>query len=326
MTETEARLLRNLEHNFGPAVMDSIRDQDVTDVMLNPDGRLWIQKHGEMVQAGEIDRARAMQIVSLVGSSLNVTVREEAPIVRGVVPVYGHRFEGMIPPAVDAPAFAIRKKAVRVFSLEDYVSHGIMTEAVYRAVDDAIVNYRNMLVIGGTGSGKTTLVNGIIERMSRLRAQDRLAIIEDAAELQSQSPNVVFLRSSLHVSTRHLVEACMRLNPTRILFGEVINGAALDLLKSWNTGHPGGLSTIHANSAEGGLFRLQSLISEVSVTPMHELIGEAVDLCIFIKSQGKSRRITQVAKVDRYDGERKRYALKYVHNDDARSEAYRGFE
>ncbi|MDR2744419.1 MAG: P-type conjugative transfer ATPase TrbB [Desulfovibrio sp.] len=315
MTETEIRLLKNLEFNFGRFVMTAVKDPDVTDIMLNPDGRLWTQAGGEMTHVGEIDRARAMQIVSLVGSSMDVTVREESPIVRGVVPVYGHRFEGMIPPAVDAPAFAIRKKAVRVFPLEEYVSQGIMPEAVYRAIDEAIVGYKNMLVIGGTGSGKTTLVNAIIERMARLCNQDRLAIIEDAAELQSQSPNVIFLRSSLHITARHLVEACMRLNPTRILFGEVINGAALDLLKSWNTGHPGGLSTIHANSAEGGLFRLQSLISEVSVTPMHELIGEAVDLCIFITARGKSRRITQVAKVDRYDSVLKRYELEYVHNE-----------
>jgi type IV secretion system protein VirB11 len=317
MTEAEVRLIKSLEHNFGSLVLDAFRDPDVTDIMLNPDSRLWLQRDGEMNHVGELDRAQAGLIISLVGSSLGLTVKAEAPIVRGILPVYGHRFEGMIPPAVDSPAFAIRKKAVRVFPLEEYVAQGIMPECVFRAIDEAIIGRGNMLVIGGTNSGKTTLVNGIIERIARLCEQDRLAIIEDAAELQSKSPNVIFLRSSLFVATRQLVEACMRLNPTRILFGEVINGAALDLLKSWNTGHPGGLSTIHANSAEGGLFRLQSLISEVSVSPMHELIGEAVDTCIFIKAKGKSRRITQLAKVDRYDGERKRYVLDYVHNEEA---------
>jgi type IV secretion system protein VirB11 len=314
MTETETRLIKSLEHNFGPLVLEAFRDPDVTDIMLNHDSRLWVQREGQKSLIGQIDRAQAQHIISLVGSSMNMTVKEDVPIVRGIVPVYGHRFEGMIPPIVDAPIFAIRKKAVRIFLMEEYVAQGIMTENVYRAIDDAIINRGNMLVIGGTNSGKTTLVNAIIERMFRLCAQDRLVIIEDAAELQSGSPNVVFLRSSLAINVQRLVEACMRLNPDRILFGEVINGAALDLLKSWNTGHPGGLSTIHANSAEGGLFRMQALISEVSVTPMHDLIGEAVDLCIFIQAAGKSRRITQVAKVLGYNSNDKRYNLEYIHN------------
>jgi type IV secretion system protein VirB11 len=312
VTETEVRLIKSLEHNFGPVILDAFRDPDVTDIMLNSDGRLWVQRAGVKSQAGEVNRAQAQLIIALVGSSMDLTVREEAPIVRGVVPVYGHRFEGMIPPIVDAPSFAVRKKASRIFTLEEYVAQGVMPENVSKAIDDAIIDHRNMLVIGGTGSGKTTLVNAVIERMSRLCGQDRLVIIEDAAELQAGSPNVLFLRSSLFVSARHLVEACMRLNPDRILFGEVINGAALDLLKSWNTGHPGGLSTIHANSALGGLYRMQALISEVSVTPMHELIGEAVDMCIYIQA-GKSRRITQVAKVLGYDSTLKRYDIQYIH-------------
>jgi type IV secretion system protein VirB11 len=316
VTESEARLIKGLEHNFGDLVLDAFRDPDVTDIMLNQDGKLWVQRQGEKSSVGVITSELARLIISQVGRSMNLTVREEAPIVRGVVPVYGHRFEGMIPPIVDAPSFAIRKKAVKVFSIDEYVAADIMPESVRDAIDEAILAYKNMLVIGGTGSGKTTLVNAVIERMAQLCNQDRLAIIEDAAELQSKSPNVILLRSSLFISARMLVESCMRLNPDRILFGEVINGAALDLLKSWNTGHPGGLSTIHANSALGGLFRMQALISEVSVTPMHELIGEAVDICIFIRAKGKSRRITQLAKVHSYNANEKRYELEYIHNEE----------
>jgi type IV secretion system protein VirB11 len=317
VTESEARLIRSLKHNFGDLVLSAFLDPDVTDIMLNPDGKLWIQRQGETRPVGVVDAEEAYLIISRVGSSMKLTVREDAPIVRGVVPVYGHRFEGMISPVVDAPSFAIRKKAIKVFSIEEYVAADIMPESVRDAIDDAILAYKNMLVVGGTGSGKTTLVNAIIERMALLCNQDRLAIIEDAAELQSKSPNVIFLRSSLFISARKLVESCMRLNPDRILFGEVINGAALDLLKAWNTGHPGGLSTIHANSALGGLFRMQALISEVSVTPMHELIGEAVDVCIFIRAKGKSRRITQCAKIDSYNANEKRYEIEYVHNEEA---------
>jgi type IV secretion system protein VirB11 len=199
-------------------------------------------------------------------------------------------------------------------TLDDWVAGGSITHDMARLLRALVTSKTAFLISGGTGSGKTTLLNAVIERMSRLCNQDRLVIIEDASELQSSSPNVLFLRSSLFVDARHLVEACMRLNPDRILFGEVINGAALDLLKSWNTGHPGGLSTIHANSALGGLFRMQALISEVSVTPMHELIGEAVDLCIFIQA-GKTRRITQVAEVHGYDNNLKRYDIKYIHNE-----------
>ncbi|MDR3362118.1 MAG: P-type conjugative transfer ATPase TrbB [Desulfovibrio sp.] len=317
MTESELRLIKTLEHNMGPLVLGAFQDPDVTDIMLNHDSRLWVKRYGVMRHVGDIDRAYAQIIVSLLGTSVGLTVREEAPIVRGILPVYGHRFEGLVPPVVDAPSFAIRKKATKVFTLEDYVEQGVMTESVYRVIDDVILQYQNMLVIGGTGSGKTTLVNAVIERMSRLCGQDRLAIIEDAAELQSKSPNILFLRSSLHVPTVKLLESCMRLNPTRILFGEVINGAALDLLKSWNTGHPGGLSTIHANSAVGGLYRLELLISEASVSPMHKLIGEAVDFCVFIKAKGNSRRITQVAKINKYNSIENRYEFEYIHNEEA---------
>ena len=292
------RLLANLEHNLGPVIMQSLCDPDVVEIMLNPDGNLWIEKLGQdMQQVSSLPPAQVRLIISLVASGLETVVTTENPIVEGELPLDGSRFEGLLPPVVSGPSFTIRKKASRVFSLEDYVAAGILNTECLVAIHTALVKRKNILVVGGTGSGKTTLVNALIHALSDLCPDDRLLILEDTMELQSRSKNAVFFRTSDFVGMSRLVKVTMRYRPDRIIVGEVRDGAALDLLKAWNTGHPGGIATVHANSATEGLDRLEELIAEATPAPKQKLIGKSVGLVIFIERAPGGRRVSEILEV-----------------------------
>src|SRR5690606_20638793 len=200
------------------------------------------------------------------------------------------------------PTFTIRKKALHVFTLADYVEKEIMTPGQMEAIASGVRNRRNILVVGGTGTGKTTLTNAIIRHMVDVSPQDRLAIIEDTGELQCTADNAVTMRAVEHVDMTRLLKATMRLRPDRIIVGEVRDGAALALLKAWNTGHPGGVATIHANSAPAGLIRLEQLIAEATQAPMTTLIAEAIDLIVSIERTATGRRVKEVVTVEGHDG------------------------
>lgn len=310
------RIIKNLEHSLGPQIMAALSDDEIVEVMLNPDTTLWFERMGKgMEQAGHMDAMQSRIVLNVMASAKDTTVTAENPVVEGELPIDGSRFEGLLPPVVANPCFTIRKKAKTVFTLEQYVASGIMSPQVQSIIEDAVLSRRNILVVGGTGSGKTTLVNGVIDALSRLCPEDRLVIIEDTSELQSSSKNTVFLRATAYVTIQQLVRATMRLRPDRILVGEVRGGEALDLLKSWNTGHPGGVATVHANSASGGLIRLEQLIAEASVSPMQTLIGEAVNLVVYIeRAPGIGRIIKEVIKVNGFDPLKQQYELEEVYH------------
>ncbi|HBT97264.1 MAG TPA: P-type conjugative transfer ATPase TrbB, partial [Desulfobulbaceae bacterium] len=233
------RLLANLEHNLGPVVMTALRDPDVVEIILNSDGKLWIEKLGhKMEEAGRMEAAQGRLVISLIASALETVVTVASPIVEGELPLDGSRFEGSLPPVCAAPSFAIRKKASRVFPLESYVEQGIMPAELLPELNNALTKHENILVVGGTGSGKTTFVNALIRSLSELCPDDRLVILEDTRELQSLSANTQFYRTSDEVDMTRLLRMTMRIRPDRILIGEVRDGAALALLKAWNTGHP----------------------------------------------------------------------------------------
>jgi type IV secretion system protein TrbB len=216
------------------------------------------------------------------------------------LPIGGHRFEGLLAPVVGAPVFAIRKRAARVFSLESYVRDKIMTECQASVIRNAVENRMNIVVAGGTGTGKTTLANAVIGEIARLTPDHRLVILEDTAEIQCTAENAVALHTTDVVDMGRLLKSTMRLRPDRIIVGEVRDGAALTLLKAWNTGHPGGVATIHANNALSALTRLEQLTAEVSQNPMPEIIGEAVDLVISIGRTSKGRRVEDLLLVEGY--------------------------
>ncbi len=302
---SDPRLLESLEHNCGNVIMDALRDPEVIEIMLNPDGKLWAERYGsDQTCIGEISEAQAQLILSLVASALNVTVNAVNPVVEGAFPLDGSRFEGTYPPIVTKPSFSLRKKAAKILTFNDYLKGGVITEEVVPLLRAAIAERKNIMVVGGTSSGKTTFVNAVINELYSLCPDDRLLILEDTPELQSKSPNSVFFLTSelAGISMRSLTKICMRYAPKRILVGEVRDSAALELLKLWNTGHPGGIGTFHADGAEEALERLEELVEEAGNGEKRRLIGRAVDMVVFMeKTQNNVRRLSQIIRVHRFN-------------------------
>jgi type IV secretion system protein VirB11 len=237
-----------------------------------------------------------------VASHIRLEAHADNPIVSAELPETGERFEGLLPPVSTAPCFSIRKPAVKIHTLRDYVADRILSSALADVLAKAVIERRNILVAGGTSSGKTTLANAFLAEMAKL--DERVILIEDTRELQCAAPDCVALRTKQGVvSLAALVRSTLRLRPDRIIVGEVRGGEALDMLKAWNTGHPGGIATVHANSARAALYRIEQLVQEnVAIVP-RRLIAEAIDLVVFIQGRGVARRIETVAELKGLDGE-----------------------
>ena len=302
--ERELRIKEKLRRELGSDICKLLQEPDVVEVMLNPDGRLWVERLGaEMMPIGTMLPWQAEALMATIASTLRTNMTRENPILEGELPLDGSRFEGLIPPVVTAPCFTIRRKALSIYSLERYVADGIMTDAQRVLICTAIDEHQNIVVCGGTGTGKTTLTNAIIDYMASHWPDERLVIIEDTAEIQCRSENAVILRTADGVDMLRLLKATMRLRPTRILVGEVRGAEALALVKAWNTGHPGGVCTCHANDTHAALVRLESLIAEATLAPMQKVIAEAVNVVVSIAKTTAGRRVTDVATVSGYAGD-----------------------
>ncbi|MFT9073225.1 MAG: P-type conjugative transfer ATPase TrbB [Gluconobacter potus] len=297
-SEAVARGTRMLRTALGSAIAAHLDDPSIVEVMLNPDGRLWIDRlAGGMEDTGtRIVPADAERIIRLVAHHVGVEVHPASPRVSAELPGSGERFEGLVPPVVAAPCFAIRRPAVAVFSLDDYVAAGIMTAAQAEFLRLGVAERKNILVAGGTSTGKTTLVNALLAEIAQ--TGDRVVLIEDTRELQCAAPNLVALRTrDGAASLSDLVRSSLRLRPDRIPIGEVRGAEALDLLKAWGTGHPGGVGTLHAGSAIGALRRLEQLIQEAVVTVPRALIAETIDVIAVLSGRGSARRLAELATV-----------------------------
>lgn len=303
-TEKHRRISEKLQRELGPVIVGLLSEPTVIEIMLNPDGTLWVERLGQgMDQFGTMASANAEALISTVASTLRAEITRDNPILECELPLDGSRFEALIPPVVAAPVFTIRRRALKVFTLADYVDQGVMTEPQRELICAGIQRRQNFLIVGGTATGKTTLANAVIDQISQVAPDHRLVIIEDTAEIQCSAMNTVMLRSADKVDMTRLLKATMRLRPDRICVGEVRGPEALALLKAWNTGHPGGVSTVHANDARAGLIRLEQLIAEVSQNPMPQLIGEAVDWIVSIeRTQSGDRRVREVLSVGGHDG------------------------
>ena len=301
-SEALTRGARMLRTALGADVAAWLEDPAVIEVMLNPDGRLWVDRLSEgLTETGvELSTADGERIVRLVAHHVGAEVHAGSPRVSAELPGTGERFEGLLPPVVAAPVFAIRKPAVAVFTLEDYVRAGIMPDDAAAALCGAITSRANILVAGGTSTGKTTLTNALLAEVAK--SSDRVVLIEDTRELQCLTPNLVALRTKDGVaSLSDLVRSSLRLRPDRIPIGEVRGAEALDLLKAWGTGHPGGIGTIHAGSALGALRRLEQLIQEAVVTVPRAMIAETINLIAVLSGRGSARRLSELARVEGLD-------------------------
>jgi type IV secretion system protein VirB11 len=298
------RRTRMLRTAMGPHIAKALEDRDIVEILLNPDGSLWFDRlsSGRAPSGLSILPSDAERIIRLVATHVRAEVHHNAPILSAELPETGERFEGVLPPVVRAPSFAIRKRASNVITLGEYVADRILTDAQANVLRQAVRDRKNILIAGGTSTGKTTLVNALLQIIAE--TGDRTILIEDTVELQCLAKDHVALRTrSGVISMRELVRSTLRLRPDRIVVGEVRGGEALDLLKAWGTGHPGGIATIHAGSALGALTRLEQLILEVTVTPPRSLIAESIDLIVFIAGRGGARHIEAIDRVVGLDGD-----------------------
>jgi type IV secretion system protein TrbB len=292
-----------LRRQLGPQLLAAISDPKITDIIINEDGRAWFEAHGKGLYAAGFSVAESQResLIGTVAAALGGVADADHPIVEGELPIERIRFEGMMPPVVRRPCFAMRKPAQVLYMLDDYVRDAIITEHQAETFRDAIDRRENILIGGGTGSGKTTLAGALInETVARSDPNERYVIIEDTLEIQCRAQNVVQLRTAEAADLGRLVRATMRLRPDRIVIGEVRGGEALALLKAWLTGHPGGVTTIHANSARSALTRLSSLVQEAGVPPQPELIAETIKLITFITRTPAGRRVTELLRVEDY--------------------------
>jgi P-type conjugative transfer ATPase TrbB len=311
--EARGRGARMLRTALGGAIAEWLADPAIIEVMLNPDGRLWVDR----LAVGIIDSgillsaADGERIIRLVAHHVGAEVHGGAPRVSAELPEGGERFEGLLPPVVSAPTFAIRKPAVAVFTLGDYVAAGIMAMGAAEALRRGVADRLNILVAGGTGTGKTTLANALLVEVAK--TSDRVVLIEDTRELQCAAPNLVAMRTKDGVATlSDLVRSSLRLRPDRIPIGEVRGAEALDLLKAWGTGHPGGIGTIHAGSAIGALRRMEQLIQEAVITVPRALLAETIDLVAVLVRDGGGRRLAELARVEGLDPATGDYRLKIL--------------
>lgn len=298
-SEAISRGSRMLRTALGPAIAGYLDDAQIVEVMLNPDGRLWIDRLSEGLCATDdcLSAADGERIIRLVAHHVGAEVHAGSPRVSAELPETGERFEGLLPPVVTAPTFAIRKPAVAVFTLDDYVATKIMSGAQAATLRTSVAERHNILVAGGTSTGKTTLTNALLAEVAK--TDDRVVLIEDTRELQCAAPNLVALRTKDNVaSLSDLVRSSLRLRPDRIPIGEVRGSEALDLLKAWGTGHPGGIGTIHAGTALGALRRMEQLIQEAVVTVPRALIAETIDLVAVLSGRGSARRLSELARVE----------------------------
>ena len=304
---TNERQLEKLRRDFGEVFLAALADPETVEIMLNPDGTLWEERLGEAPkQIGSMTQAKAESVLRTIAACVQTTITREKPTIECELPLDGSRFAGQIPPVVPAPAFAVRKRASRVFTLDQYVQAKILTPEQKEYLCKAIRDHRNVLVTGSAGSGKTTFVNSMIGEATAQYPAERLIIIEDTGELQCAAANYVQYHTSPERTMTDLVRTSLRMRPDRILVGEVRGPEALDLLMAWNTGHEGGIATVHANNAEAGLSRLVTLVSMHANAPrsIEALVGEAVDVLVHIerKEGGAGRIVREVLAVKKWDG------------------------
>ena len=333
--DQQSRLDAKLRRELGEIVLAALADERTEDIVLNPDSKLWVKRQGEgFRRIGEMPPAQAQTAMGTIAAQRGTVINYDRPILETELPLDGSRFEGIIPPVTSRPVFAIRQRPRRIFTLEDYERGRILSNqadplnrlrrrgnflASLRGLSHgeilrlAVKEKKNILIVGSTGSGKTTLVNAILETLARVAPEDRVVSIEDTIELQCPVENYVDLRAVGSVSMLDCLRACMRLKPTRIVVGEVRGAEAHVMLKAWNTGHPGGAATVHANDAISGLVRLESLVAEATSAPQQSLIAEAVDLVVFIDEEAElaaGRKVRELLVVTGY--ENGRYSVEYV--------------
>lgn len=289
-----------VRHMLGADILTALAEPDTVEILLNPDGVIWHERLGKhMRPIGKLDRADAMALAGALAGTVRKKITWESPYVETELVLDGSRVSVQVPPIVPAPTLSIRKHASAVFSLEDYVASEVMSEAQADVLRQAVCQGKNILVVGGTGSGKTTLINAIIEEITRARDKARLLIIEDTSELQCVAMNTARYRTSDEVPMQQLIRISLRMRPDIIIVGEIRGAEALDLLDAWATGHRGGAASIHGDSAAIGVSRLVLNVSRnpLAPKPIEPLVAQAIDLVVNIQRLELGRRVKDILSI-----------------------------
>lgn len=293
---------------LGEAVMAAFGDDDVTEIYVNPhDSRVRYDTRsmGRVESGHTLEPHRLEMFLNAVAASLNATLGAGAPRIEAELPARvfrGSRLQGFVPPVTAGPACSIRKPPAVVYSLDEYVTAGIVTSAQRVAIGEAVVAHQNVLIAGGTNSGKTTFANAILREITDHFPDERIVVLEDTVELRCAARDHLALRTGPGLTLAELVRSTLRTSPNRIVVGEVRGAEALDLLDVWATGHPGGCGTCHATTAEGALLRLDRLAQRNNVPSQRALIAEAIHLIAVIEGSNRGRRVVDVARVRGLDG------------------------
>ena len=304
-----------------------IEDPGVSEIMVNGSKRVFVERDGIVGEATEvrIDERNLRVAVKNIARALGDDVSEEKPILDSRLPD-GSRVAAILPPcSLGGTTFTIRKFQTRFFTAEELVRIGTMTPEVLAKVESTIARGQNILISGGTSTGKTTLLNALA---AFLPLDDRVVLIEDTAELQIDRPNLVRFEARREqvglpaVTIRELLRATLRHRPDRIIVGEVRGGEAFDLLQALNTGHAGSLSTIHANSAEQALARFASCVVQSGIELPYQAvryqIADAIDVVLHLERKRGTRVVEEVITVGRYEAERDRYDTDVLHSGQTR--------
>lgn len=311
LAESKKRLYEKLHHDFGAMIHACLEDDDIHEVMLNPNGQLWIDSVTQgLLQKGHLTAAQGFSIIHSLAGIHGFVVDQHHPQLEADLPFFkamqGERFTAQVPPIVSAPCFTIRKKSQVVFSLEDYQNSGRLTVKQMDALKTLVQQRKNILVCGGPGSGKTTVTNALIAETVKSDPHQRILILEDVPELQCHASNVVSMLTSETVKLTNLLRSAMRMRPDRILIGEIRGGEALDMLKAWNTGCPGGICTVHANGAVEAIQRVMDLAMEAGLTaPPIQLVLHTIHAVVSVKRNGNQKGfIDDILTVETYQNDK----------------------
>ncbi len=315
--EHDRRTLSKLKRELGLTIINALQDPLVEDIARNSDGWLWIKRQGQSWKhLEEFSDIQTENILRAVASSLGTTITPDRPFLDGELITDGSRIHGNIPPETRRPSFTIRKRPTLIITLEEYRDSRTLSEEHYLILLNAIKTHKNIFVVGSTGSGKTTLVNALIELASKVTPEDRFLIIEDTGEIQCAAPNTEQLYTTHNRNLNELVKETLRMRPDRIIIGEVRGSEALNLLEIWNTGHNGGIATAHADTASpiAGLERIEMLVSradsKLSNNFIRKLIGATVNLIVCIQQTKTGREVSSITIVKGYKD--KEYKLENI--------------
>ena len=295
--ERDERLQRKLLTELGVEIRAALADTAVVEVDVNADGSIWVERHGQdQALVGRMPAQVAMSLICTVAALTHRVVTQAAPILEATLPD-GSRFHATVPPITAAPTLAIRKHLSQALTLDDYLAQGVMDKEQHALLRQAVAQRQNIIVAGSTGSGKTTLTNALIHEISQASPQHRLLILEDTPEIICSSPNYVAKRTTVGVDMRALVRSSLRMRPDRIIVGEVRGGEAEALIRAWNTGHPGGVATLHCSSAYAALAKLEEYVADAVAGDKRRGIAEAVDLIAFITRSADRRVLSELLRV-----------------------------